>query len=153
VYDITATYMEGTKCVIAEYGYAPGDKRCHKQIKSTLVVTKDGYPFYWKVLKGTTSDKTTVENTVTEMCELFGIENCTFVVDRGMASATGFDVKTVKKYVRRAATRPEVLNYSGRVGTTIQLRDTLHTLLIWHGASLADSAETARIHHPRSARC
>jgi hypothetical protein len=64
------------KCVIAEYGYASGSKRGHKQIKI--------------VLKGTTSDKTTVENTVTEMRELFGIENCTFVVDRGMASFDNF---------------------------------------------------------------
>ena len=90
IYDITATYMEGTKCVIAEYGYAPGGKRGHKQIKIALGVTKDGYPFYWKVLKGKTSDKTTVTKVIAEMRELFQIADCTFVFDRGMATFDNF---------------------------------------------------------------
>ncbi|MGI5927196.1 MAG: hypothetical protein ACOX8A_08480, partial [Thermacetogeniaceae bacterium] len=79
MYDITATYMDGTKYVIAKYDYASGGKRRHKQIKIALVVTKDGYPFYWKVFKGITSDNT-AEKIVTEMRELFGIENCSFVI-------------------------------------------------------------------------
>jgi transposase len=88
--DITAAYMEGTKCVIAEYGYAPGGKRGHKQIKIALGVTKDGYPFYWKVLKAKTSDKTTVTKVIAETQELFQIADCTFVFDRGMATFDNF---------------------------------------------------------------
>ncbi len=81
MYDITATYMDGTKYVIAKYDYAPGGRRGHKQIKIALAVNgKDGCPFYWKVLRGPTSDNTTVEKITTEMRELFGIENCAFII-------------------------------------------------------------------------
>ena len=90
VYDITATYMEGTKCTIADYACSAGGKTNHKQIKIALGVTRDGYPFYWKALRGTRSDKTTIEEVVAEMRELFQIADCTFVMDRGMASFSNF---------------------------------------------------------------
>jgi len=90
VYDITATYMEGTKCIIADYACSAGGKKNHKQIKIALGVTRDGYPFYWKALKGTRSDRTTIEEVVGEMRGLFQIENCTFVMDRGMSTFNNF---------------------------------------------------------------
>lgn len=92
LYDMTATFMEGAKCLIAGYGHSPGGKAGHKQIKIALAVTRDGYPFYWEVLNGKTGEKTTIKHMVLQLKKLFGIKSCTFVFDRGMVSEGDFKI-------------------------------------------------------------
>jgi transposase len=52
-----------------------------------LLITPEGYPFYWRVLLGNTQDVTMVRNMVKEVKERFGIERCTLIFDRGMVSS------------------------------------------------------------------
>jgi transposase len=85
-YDITSSYMEGSRCVIAKLGYSRDHRPDRGQIVIALMITPEGYPFYWQVLDGNTQDITTIEPLVHNLKRKFGIEQCTLVFDRGMVS-------------------------------------------------------------------
>lgn len=85
-YDITSSYFEGTKCILACRGYSRDHRSDRLQITIGLVVTPNGYPFYWQVMPGNTQDITTVEDLLSVLKERFGIEECLLVFDRGMVS-------------------------------------------------------------------
>ena len=85
-YDITSSYFEGSKCILARYGYSRDHRPDCEQIIIALMVTEDGYPFYWQVLDGNTADVSTVESMVDHIKQRFGIKKCTLVFDRGMVS-------------------------------------------------------------------
>ncbi len=86
-YDITSSYFEGSRCVIAKLGYSRDHRPDREQIVIALMITPEGYPFYWRVLTGNTQDITTIESLVSDIKQRFGIEHCTLVFDRGMVSA------------------------------------------------------------------
>lgn len=94
-YDITSSYFEGSRCVIAKLGYSRDHRPDREQIVIALMITPEGYPFYWWVLDGNTQDITTVEALVKDVRERFGIERCTLVFDRGMVSAG--NLKTIEQ--------------------------------------------------------
>ncbi|HUX80482.1 MAG TPA: IS1634 family transposase [Alphaproteobacteria bacterium] len=85
-YDITSTYMEGSKCVIAKLGYSRDHRADLQQIVIALMVTPLGSPFYWKVLEGNTQDVTTLPDVVKDLQNRFGLTRCHLVFDRGMVS-------------------------------------------------------------------
>ncbi len=87
IYDITSSYFEGTKCILASYGYSRDHRPDRKQVVIALVVTPQGYPLYWQIMPGNTQDVTTVENLLSVLKERFGVEKCLLVFDRGMVSA------------------------------------------------------------------
>ena len=66
-YDLTSSYFEGSKCVLAEFGYSREHRPDRQQIVLALMITRQGYPFYWQVLEGNTQDVTTVEALVDTM--------------------------------------------------------------------------------------
>ncbi|WP_066190602.1 IS1634 family transposase [Gracilibacillus timonensis] len=86
-YDITSSYLEGSRCIISNYGYSRDHRPDREQIVIALMVTPEGYPFYWRVLEGNTQDITTVEDLIKDVRQRFGISKCTLVFDRGMVSA------------------------------------------------------------------
>ncbi len=86
IYDITSSYFEGGKCILAAYGYSRDHRPDRKQIVIALVITPEGYPLYWRVMPGNIQDVTTINELVTELKERFGIEECLLVFDRGMMS-------------------------------------------------------------------
>ena len=91
-YDITSSYFEGGKCILAAYGYSRDHRPDRKQIVIALVITPDGYPLYWRVMPGNIQDVTTVNELVTELKEHFGIDECLLVFDRGMMSMTNLQL-------------------------------------------------------------
>ncbi len=91
-YDITSSYFEGGKCILATYGYSRDHRPDRKQIVIALVITPDGYPLYWRVLPGNTQDVTTVAELAKELKERFGVKECLLVFDRGMMSAENLQV-------------------------------------------------------------
>jgi transposase len=48
-YDITSTYFEGIGPSLAERGHPWGHRNNKRQILLALAITKDGFPFYWRV--------------------------------------------------------------------------------------------------------
>lgn len=94
-YDITSSYFEGSRCIVSTFGYSRDHRPDREQIVIALMVTPEGYPFYWRVLEGNTQDITTVEALVQDVRRRFGIKQCTLVFDRGMVSAD--NLKEIEK--------------------------------------------------------
>ncbi|MDC3426379.1 IS1634 family transposase [Aquibacillus sp. 3ASR75-11] len=96
-YDITSTYMEGSKCVISKFGYSRDHRQDREQVVIALLVTPEGSPFYWKVLDGNTQDITTLPWLIEELKERFSLKTCHMVFDRGMVSKDHLDLLEDKK--------------------------------------------------------
>jgi transposase len=85
-YDITSTYLEGCRCILAAYGYSRDHRPDREQIVIALIITPEGYPIYWQVMPGNTQDVTTVQDIIKQVKARYGIDKCTMVIDRGMIS-------------------------------------------------------------------
>jgi len=86
-YDLTSSYFEGHRCIIAEYGYSRDKRKDRKQIVIGLVTTSDGFPIKCKIYPGNRVDKTTVKDVLSELKAEYPIEDIIFVGDRGMLTA------------------------------------------------------------------
>lgn len=84
LYDVTSSYLEGTKNELGDYGYNRDGKKGKMQIVIGLLTDMDGYPVSVEVFKGNTSDMTTVENQLLKLKNNFGVERVVLVGDKGM---------------------------------------------------------------------
>ncbi len=100
-YDITSSYFEGHKCIIAEYGYSRDKRRDKEQLIIGLITTAGGFPIKCNIYPGNKPDKTTVVEVVTQMKENYPIEEVVFVGDRGMLTSKNVEEieKLQQKYV------------------------------------------------------
>ena len=86
LYDVTSTYFEGEKCVLAKFGYSRDKRKDKKQIIIGIVVSLDkGVPIYHFVDEGNVTDVTTKLN-VDEKLKDLGVNNALMIHDRGMTS-------------------------------------------------------------------
>ena len=86
-YDITSTYFEGTKCIIARLGYSRDGKPDKLQVNIGLVVTKEErFPVFHLVFAGNETDIKTVGRAISRLKEEFAISDCLLIFDRGMVS-------------------------------------------------------------------
>nr|QNO53849.1 hypothetical protein ALDDBJOO_00025 [Methanosarcinales archaeon ANME-1 ERB6] len=86
-YDITSTYSEGTKCIIARLGYSRDGKPDKLQVNIGLVVTKEErFPVFHLVFEGSETDVTTVGRAIARLKKEFAISDCLLIFDRGMVS-------------------------------------------------------------------
>jgi len=91
-YDITSTYFEGAKCVLAKLGYSRDKKIGKVQINIALVVTRNwAFPICFLVYSGSTNDQKTVKDILKVLRSEFKITNCTIIWDRGMVSKTNIN--------------------------------------------------------------
>lgn len=84
LYDLTSSFVEGEKCVLAAFGYSRDKKRGKKQINWGLITNPEGIPSGIEVFKGNTADSKTVPAQVRKVRERFGLNSFTLVGDRGM---------------------------------------------------------------------
>jgi transposase len=84
LYDITSTYLEGTKNALAAFGYNRDQKKGKMQIVIGLITSKDGFPLSIVVFEGNQSDHTTVIEQLQKLKKEYGAANVVFVGDRGM---------------------------------------------------------------------
>ncbi len=91
IYDLTSSYFEGTKCILASYGYSRDHRSDRKQVVIALVVTPRGYPLYWQVLPGNIQDVATVEELLAILKKRFDVKQCLLVFDRGMVSSNNLE--------------------------------------------------------------
>lgn len=91
-YDITSTYFEGAKCILAKLGYSRDKKIGKVQINIALVVTRNwAFPICFLVYNGSTNDQKTVKDILKVIRDEFKITNCTIIWDRGMVSKTNIN--------------------------------------------------------------
>ncbi len=85
-YDITSSYFEGWNCPLGEFGLSRDHRKDRLQLLLALGVTKEGFPFYWKVLPGGLHDSVTVKEAATSLKKRFPVKDCYLVMDKGMVS-------------------------------------------------------------------
>ena len=84
LYDVTSSYLEGTKNFFGEYGYNRDGKKGKQQIVVGLLCDELGEPVSTEVFAGNTQDTQTFASQVGKAAERFGCERVTSVGDRGM---------------------------------------------------------------------
>ena len=88
LYDVTSSYLEGQHNELAQYGYNRDRKKGKKQIVIGLLCDVDGFPISVQVFSGNISDTTTFYDQIEKTVNRFGLNQVTFVGDRGMIKST-----------------------------------------------------------------
>ncbi len=84
LYDLSSSWMEGSACPLAAHGHSRDGKRGKAQIEYGLLTDPEGRPIAVEVFKGNTGDPSAFIEAVKAVRERFGLEEITFVGDRGM---------------------------------------------------------------------
>jgi transposase len=87
LYDLTSTYCEGEmeQNPKAQRGYSRDKRPDCLQLVIALVVTTDGLPLAYEVMKGNTSDRTTLPGFL-KIEQTYGKAKRVWVMDRGVPS-------------------------------------------------------------------
>lgn len=109
LYDVTSSYFEGQDNELADYGYNRDGKRGKKQIVVGCLTDAQGRPVSIQVFRGNTSDPKTFKAQIDKVSDDFGIEQVTFVGDRGMIkSAQITDLQEANFHHITAITKPQI---------------------------------------------
>ena len=109
LYDVTSSYLEGDCNAYGFYGYPRDGKRGKKQVVVGLLTDEEGVPVSIKVFKGNTQDPKTVTSQIHKIAREFGIEEVTFVGDRGMIkSAQIEELNNSSFHYITALTKPQI---------------------------------------------
>jgi transposase len=86
LYDLTSTYFEGEmeQSPKAKRGYSRDKRSDCLQLVIALVVTTDGLPLAYEVMKGNTSDRTTLPGFLKKIEDTYGQARRVWVMDRGV---------------------------------------------------------------------
>lgn len=109
LYDVTSSYLEGTHNELAAFGYNRDGKKGKLQIVIGLLCDEDGHPVSIEVFPGNTQDPHTVAAQVAKLKERFGVQEITFVGDRGMIKSQQIEdlAKQGFHYIT-AITKPQI---------------------------------------------
>ena len=109
LYDVTSSYLEGTHNELAAFGYNRDGKKGKLQIVIGLLCDEDGHPVSIEVFPGNTPDPHTLAAQVAKLKERFGVQEITFVGDRGMIKSQQIEdlAKQGFHYIT-AITKPQI---------------------------------------------
>src|SRR5216683_2946329 len=116
LYDVTSSYLEGTHNALAAFGYNRDGKKGKLQIVIGLLCDEDGHPVSIEVFPGNTQDPQTVAAQVEKLKGRFGVQEITFVGDRGMIKS------------QQIADRAKTLRLSDWVELTLEERSMTLTI-------------------------
>src|SRR5262249_56962864 len=74
LYDVSSSYLEGSKCPLAAFGYSRDGKRGKLQITYGLTCSPEGRPVAIEVFAGGTHDDETLPKAAARLKQRFGIE-------------------------------------------------------------------------------
>jgi hypothetical protein len=86
-FDLSSSWVEGTKNELAARGYSRDKKRGLAQIEYGLLTDKDGRPVAIEVFSGNTADPTAFISMVDTIRTRFALDRLTMVGDRGMITS------------------------------------------------------------------
>ncbi len=86
-FDLSSSWVEGTKNELAARGYSRDNKRGMAQIEYGLLTDKDGRPVAVEVFSGNTADPTAFISIVETIRTRFTLDRLTMVGDRGMITS------------------------------------------------------------------
>jgi len=109
LYDVTSSYLEGTHNALAAFGYNRDGKKGKLQIVIGLLCDEEGQPVSIEVFPGNTQDPHTVAAQVAKLKGRFGVQEITFVGDRGMIKSQQIEdlAKQGFHYIT-AITKPQI---------------------------------------------
>jgi DDE family transposase len=87
MFDLSSSWVEGSHCELAAYGYSRDGKRGKAQIEYGLLTGKDGRPVAVRVFAGNTGDPKTFPDAVDAVRGSFGLEQMIMIGDRGMITS------------------------------------------------------------------
>ena len=83
LYDLTSTYVEGTECSLAAYGYSRDKKKGKLQIVFGILCNQEGCPIAVEVFEGNRLDRQTLAQQISKVQKRFAISQVVWVGDRG----------------------------------------------------------------------
>ena len=84
MFDLSSSWVEGSHCELAAYGYSRDGKRGKPQIEYGLLTDHEGRPVAVQMLAGNTADPKAFPEAVKAVREKFGLEQMIMVGGRGM---------------------------------------------------------------------
>ncbi len=87
LYDLSSTYVEGTHCELARFGYSRDHRPDRPQVEFGLLTDAAGCPVAVEAFPGNTADPATVEAQVGKLRDRFGLTDIVLVGDRGMLTS------------------------------------------------------------------
>jgi hypothetical protein len=88
MYDLSSSWVEGTRCELAAFGYSRDGKRGRAQIEYGLLTDPEGRPVAIDVFAGNTADAIAFKTPLNKTRKDFGLKELVFVGDRGMITKT-----------------------------------------------------------------
>jgi hypothetical protein len=95
MFDLSSSWVEGTHCELAAFGYSRDGRRGKAQIEYGLLTDKAGRPVAVRVFAGNTGDPKTFPEAVATIRGKFALEQMIMVGDRGMI--TSARIKELRK--------------------------------------------------------
>jgi hypothetical protein len=136
MYDLSSSWVDGTQCELAAFGYSRDGKRGRMQIEYGLLTDPQGRPVGIDVFKGNTADPVAFKTAVDKARKDFGLENLVFVGDRGMITKTRIaDLRALEGAGWVTALKAPAIAALAADGGPLQL-------------SLFDEQDLAEIEHP-----
>jgi Transposase DDE domain len=86
MFDLSSSWVEGSRCELAAFGHSRDAKRGKKQIEYGLLTDKDGRPVAVRVFAGNTGDPKTFPDAVDAIRGTYALDKMIMVGDRGMIS-------------------------------------------------------------------
>ena len=109
LYDVTSSYVEGSQNALAAFGYNRDGQKGKMQIVIGLLCDEDGQPVSIEVFPGNTQDPHTVAAQVATLKGRFGVQEITFVGDRGMIKSQQIeDLAQQGFHYITAITKPQI---------------------------------------------
>ena len=97
MFDLSNSWVEGSRCELAAFGYSQDGKRGKAQIEYGLLTDPEGRPVAVRVFAGNTGDPKTFPHAVDAVRGTFGLRQMIMVGDRGMiTSARIKDLKAME---------------------------------------------------------
>jgi Transposase DDE domain len=87
MFDLSSSWVEGSHCELAAYGYSRDGKRGKPQIEYGLLTDKHGRPVAVRVFAGNTADPRAFPEAVEAVRGNFGLKQMIMVGDRGMITS------------------------------------------------------------------
>lgn len=84
LFDLSSSWMEGSRCDLAARGYSRDQKKGKTQIEYGLLTDPDGRPVAVRVFAGNTADPAAFTEITGVVKDTFGLERLVLVGDRGM---------------------------------------------------------------------
>jgi hypothetical protein len=91
MFDLSSSWVEGSHCELAEFGYSRDGKRGRRQVEYGLLTDRQGRPVAVEVFPGATGDPDSFKTAIVRVRGDFGIKTMIMAGDRGMITGTRID--------------------------------------------------------------